>query len=124
MCTATDGQGTGMTIFQWVAQLNSAGFAGHTDWRIPNVKELESIVDFGTDHPAIATAFNTNCVSGCTVLTCSCTYVNVQSSHYWSSTTNHAQDPGHAFLVLFTDGFVSQDFKVTPYWVRAVRGGL
>jgi hypothetical protein len=29
-CTATDGQSTGLTIFQWVAQLNGgAGFEGH-----------------------------------------------------------------------------------------------
>src|SRR6185437_3694500 len=27
-CSATDGQGTGMTVFEWAAALNAAGFAG------------------------------------------------------------------------------------------------
>src|SRR5207244_11210691 len=62
---------------QHVATLNGTSFAGHTDWRVPNVKELQNIV------PAVSPAFNNNCTSGCTVLTCSCT----ASSGYWSSTT-------------------------------------
>jgi Protein of unknown function (DUF1566) len=107
-CTVTDGQGTGLTIFQWVAQLNAAGFAGHNDWRIPNVKELQNIVDYGTDSPAVAAAFNTSCSASCTVTTCSCT----QSSFYWSATTDVRPElpitPGIACAwgVLFDDGSV------------------
>jgi Protein of unknown function (DUF1566) len=57
---ASDGQGTGLTIFQWVAQLNAAGFADHTDWWVPNVKELQSIMDYGTDDPVVDAVFNTS----------------------------------------------------------------
>ena len=40
----------------WIDALNAeggSGYAGHTDWRIPNVKELQSIVDYGEFAPAI-----------------------------------------------------------------------
>ena len=120
LCTATDGQGTGLTIFQWVAQLNAAAFAGHTDWRVPNVKELQSIVDYGTFDPAVATAFNTNCSTGCTLTTCSCT----QSGLYWSATTL-AASPFFAWGVFFDQGLESFGFKVSnELYVRAVRSGL
>ncbi len=49
-CDAWDGLGE-PTIFQWVASLNKAKFAGHGDWRIPNVKELYSIVDHKEGFP-------------------------------------------------------------------------
>src|SRR5919197_1060292 len=54
-----------------VAMLNSTNFAGHTDWRLPNVKELESIVNYQNVAPFVSPAFNNNCTPGCTVLTCS-----------------------------------------------------
>jgi uncharacterized protein DUF1566 len=88
-CDASDGEGTNLSIFQWVAQLHADNFAGHHDWRIPNAKELQSILDYGTDSPAVAAAFNTNCAAACTVKTCSCTQFNF----YWSATTS-AGDPG------------------------------
>jgi hypothetical protein len=58
---AGHGAHTGYTIFQWVAQLKKERFAGPKDWRIPNIKELQSIVDYGNSDPVVATAFNTNC---------------------------------------------------------------
>jgi Protein of unknown function (DUF1566) len=127
LCSATDGQGTDYTIFQWVAQLNAQKFAGHNDWRIPNVKELQSIVDYGTDSPAVAAAFNTSCSASCTVTTCSCT----QSEFYWSATTDVRPElpitPGTACAwgVLFDDGSVDGVPKTgNGRSVRAVRGGL
>jgi hypothetical protein len=65
------------------------GFAGFTDWRVPNVKELQSIVNYEIPYPGptVDTVFNDDpvgCASGCT--TCSCT----ASSFYWSSTTGAA----------------------------------
>ncbi len=67
-----------------IAGLNTAPcFAGHCDWRLPNVKELQSIVNYQFVNPTVSDAFKTPCVAGDTVLTGSCT----AASSYWSSTT-------------------------------------
>ena len=108
-----------------VAGLNGMNFAGHRDWRVPNVKELQSIVNYGNQFPAVSLAFNTNCTSGCTVRTCSCTAIRdpeSPASGYWSSTTS-AGGPGNALFVGFGDGFLTSDNKAFGFFVRAVRGG-
>jgi len=104
-----------------VADLNTANFAGRHDWRLPNVKELQSIVDYERDNPSIDPAFNNgDCTGGtCTVLTCSCTGT---VSDYWSSSTR-ALDPTSAWNVNFFSGFVDDDGKSNFFFVRAVRGG-
>lgn len=120
LCTAIDGQGTGWTIFQWVTQLNAAGFAGHTDWRVPNVKELQSIADYENFNPAVDTAFNTSCSADCTVTTCSCT----RSIGYWSATTIAGFGTGAAWFVNFGAGQQPTRGKINSLGVRAVRSGL
>jgi len=72
--------------FAFVAKLNEAEFAGHTDWRMPNIKELISIVNYGARAPAVSEAFNIGCTSGCLLTTCSCTPASA-GTFYWSSTT-------------------------------------
>jgi hypothetical protein len=98
--------------------LNAAHFAGHHDWRLPNVKELESLIDYETFNPAVASAFNTNCTSSCTVLTCSCT----GRYGYWSS-SSFANGPSIAWSVSFGFGNVAPGAKSPALFVRAVRGG-
>ena len=110
-CTATGNAGC-------AAVGGKCGFAGHRDWRLPNVKELQSIVDYETISPAVASAFNNNCAATCTVLTCSCT----AASLYWSSTTL-AFLPGDAWVVFFDFGIVGAGGKSDGLFVRAVRGG-
>jgi hypothetical protein len=110
----------------FIAGLNSARFAGYTDWRLPNINELQTLVDYGRASLMIDPAFNTNCVANCTVLTCSCT---TPGAAYWSSTT--VTGPlggvnGSAWFVDFTNGVgVGKTPKGEGYdFVRAVRGGL
>jgi hypothetical protein len=100
-----------------IATLNTTRFAGHTDWRLPNRRELESLVDAGRLLPCIDPVFATGCTSGCTVTTCSCT----PSGVHWSSTINK-NPPTEAWTVYFGVGWVIANVKGNSYHVRAVRG--
>jgi Protein of unknown function (DUF1566) len=114
------------TFFDWadifttkLAGLNSARFAGHADWRVPNVAELRSLADYGTADPAVSTAFDAACAPGCTVLGCSCT----RSGSYWSSSTDPTTTD-RAWIVDFYSGGVSAEAKASGgVGLRAVRGG-
>ncbi len=127
-CAANGPCDTGgmQTIYSWIAQLNSGGgFAGHTDWRIPNRNELESILDAGTSSPAVDPVFNTCGDPGCTVLTCSCTDANYG---YWTSTPSfdaYWGVPSTPYAVIFGDGTITTEWDAGSWLhVRAVRGGL
>jgi len=116
--------GTAVTTF--LAALNAGGgFAGHTDWRLPNLTELESIRNLQNVSPAVSAAFNSNCGAGsggnpgCTVTTCSCTLL----ASYWSSSSYAGPAAELAWEVRFGDGTVDSEFKDTDSYVRAVRGG-
>jgi len=101
-----------------VATLNSGSFAGHSDWRVPNLDELESLRSLGAVSPATFSEFNTGCVPACTVTTCSCT----QSDSYWSSST-YQSAPTYAWYVYFNDGLTYNFYKTFSLYVRGVRAG-
>ena len=69
----------GTIVTELLDTLNDgAGFAGYTDWRMPNRRELESLLSFTErgepfDQPLVDPKFYTGCTPGCTVTTCSCT---------------------------------------------------
>jgi len=94
-----------------IAALNTVPcFANHCDWRLPNVNELQTLVDYGRFGPAIDPVFN-NGVDSFT-----------QSSYYWSSTTFQG-NPSFAWGVIFLGGGVNATDKPIGLNVRAVRGG-
>jgi hypothetical protein len=115
-CSATD------TMWTFAAALNSASFGGHTDWRVPNRRELEFIRDLAVFNPAVDVAFQgASCGNMCTDITdqlCSCT----EPSIYWSASP-YAPNQQAAGIVNFYDGFTGASFRNNTFSVRAVRGG-
>lgn len=113
-----------LTIWQWLIALNSESFGGHSDWRVPKLSELESILD--RDHPSspvVDAAFHApGCAVSCADLNdpqCSCT----PSYFYWTSSTQ-AASVGKAWIVSFSAGTTGTNTKVYGDYVRAVRGGM
>lgn len=104
------GDGSQETIWDWLGDINAeggSGYAGHDDWRIPNVRELQSIVDYSISYPGPMIAL----IFGPTAM-----------SDYWSS-TSHAGNATGAWNVNFDDGTLYAPPKDTLLPVRAVRGG-
>jgi hypothetical protein len=86
-------------------------------------KELQSIVNYEVENPAVSRAFNTSCAASCTVKTCRCTATATQSAPYWSSTTLFFDPLRTAWSVDFVFGvvhFFSQN-EFDGLHVRAVR---
>ncbi len=110
---AKDGNGAGCFnggSKNWADALSWAeglSFAGKSDWRLPNIKELFSILDFSVENPAIDEVF----------------FPNTQGDHYWSSTTP-ASSTFRAFVVDFEEGVAIDESKLGSKKVRAVRGGV
>jgi hypothetical protein len=106
-------------FYEKVKQLNEEAFAGFTDWRVPNIKELSTLIDYSFNaSPAVSTAFNYDCKPGCTVATCSCT----KGSNYWTSTSLEPAGT-NAWVINFQNALISNQTKTQYYFVRAVRGG-
>ena len=114
LTTTTTACDTGAaTLHTWQAALQlaetlnaGAGFAGHTDWRVPNQKELNSIVERQCVTPAINATIFPATVSG----------------WYWSASP-YAGGATGAWGVNFNDGYGNAGGKAGSNYVRLVRGG-
>jgi len=104
-----DGQNKNDSGRTWEEALDyceSLNLAGYSDWRLPNVRNLESIVDWNRYNPAIDTKFFSDCLS----------------SFYWSSSTNTYYS-FYAWSVGFGYGYVDDGNGTYGNYVRCVRGG-
>jgi len=109
--------GTGtQTSYTWtnalaaVKTFNITGFAGYSDWRMPNIKELMSIVEQQCVGPAI----NQNIFPTPFVLT----YLS-SSPVNWSGPNGNK-----VWAVNFSGGSIKMMNKITRGYLRLVRAGL
>jgi hypothetical protein len=105
-------------MMNWAGALNAAntlasGSAGLTDgsqagnWRLPNVRELQSLADYSKVSPALPENHP---------------FTGVMSTYYWTSTT-YAYNTDGAWTIGYADGYVSAYYKTESYYVWCVRGG-
>ena len=79
---------------------------GKSDWRLPNIYELTTLLDnTKSSEPYVIDAIE-----------------NIASSYYWSSTT-YASDSSGAWGVGFSNGYDGWVFKTDSNYVRCVRAG-
>ena len=101
------------SALDWVTSLNTTTIActnytamTFTDWRLPNIRELRSLADYGEINPALPTGHP---------------FTNVQLDFYWSS-SSAVSSPGSAWNMRMR--FASDDFgsKSNSFFVWPVRG--
>ncbi len=91
----------------FIAQLNSDNFGGHSDWRLPSLKELFGIVHIGVKDPAIDQAYFP--------------LIATATIGYWAS-TSYFDDPSQAWRTAFLYGDIYYSPKTDTKYAMAVRG--
>ncbi len=87
-----------------VATANVATYKGHADWRLPNLKELRSLVEGCRGNPSINEIV----------------FPGTPSTFFWSSSP-YANPTNLSWGVVFSDGYGYYDSRTVAYQVRLVR---
>ena len=111
LCWSRDANPAGFPLtwveaFDRVGDLNRRGFCGHDDWRLPNRRELRSLVSHQTRRPALPEGHP---------------FRNVFSGWYWSS-TSAAISPSHAWYVHMEGARMFYGGKDQSFLLWPVRG--
>jgi len=97
--------GTPLNWQMAIDHCEASNLDGFSDWRLPNLNELSSLIDYSSSNPAMDPTFQ-----------------NITSNVYWSSTSN-ASYQDNAFGFSSTQGGHVVDSKSNSYYVRCVREG-
>lgn len=100
-CTGTALRQTWQAALDYCQDSTSAGF---TDWYLPNISELRSIVDNGRVSPAIDPTI----------------FPGTPGNYFWSS-SSYAGSGSDAWTVSFSYGNVDYDGKTDTRYVRCAR---
>ena len=107
-----------LDALDYIKTLNSMNYLGHTDWRLPNRIELESLANKG-----LGNFDNTSWLNGQGFSNILYSY---SSGGYWSSTTyvqpsNYQSN--HSWEIDMFGSYSRTDFKISNGYVWPVRGG-
>jgi len=103
---ACDGEPLRLTWKEALQQANSLVIDSRTDWRVPNIKELATIVE-------------RKCVSPAKNLV---VFPGAPDGRYWSSTPNtSASAMTESWAVGFYNGRIDSQDKMSDFYVRMVR---
>lgn len=86
-----------------ITYCNNLTLGGSSNWRLPNIKELLSIVDYRAHDPAIDKR----------------NFSGTNSSSYWS-VSSRAANPADAWVVDFLRGNATLSFNLNSNFVRCV----
>jgi YD repeat-containing protein len=106
--TCIGGVKTLQEALDYIVCLNNNSYLGHNDWRLPNRKELYSLIDFSQYSPALTSGHP---------------FANVLNSGYWSSTTDNS-NTSNAWMIGIGYGAVGKNSKGSGFYVWPVRGGI
>lgn len=100
-----------MVVYNWeqaIAYAEGLNLASFTDWRLPNIKELQSLNDESVSNPSVNSTF----------------FGSLGVHNYWSSTTlkPNTANPASAWYWNTQLGITSYDLKTNSNYVICVRG--
>jgi len=110
--------GTTRTWQQGLNYVTGLNLCGYTDWRVPSIVELESLVNDGYNEQSCS---GPPCVTNAAWLN-NQALSNVQPGYYWSGTTR-AFSTDYAWYINMSDGYLDFDAKSFGYYIWPVRGG-
>ncbi len=120
--TPGDGMVTWQHALDFVAGINAGLYpdcgAGHTDWRLPNLWELLSLVNFNYRLPALSNAY------GHAHWSENNAFAHVDNRPYWTSTPGAWPVEASAWSINMASGDFSQDHVDYTSNVWPVRGGI
>jgi hypothetical protein len=97
-------------LMTWAAAITyceGLNYGGQTDWRLPNVYEMQSLIDIGRYGPALPLGHP---------------FSGVSAAYYWASST-YMNNSNQAWVVHVQHGYMASDTKTLTHYVWPVRSG-